>query len=180
MRQITLGSVVALAMLVACATEPNQTPTGLSALESPIVVDQAAARATGHSVHLTGDGEVPANESRGQGNATFRLSADGESLHFRLVVANIENVTMAHIHLGPVDDTGPVVAWLYPAAPPPALIPGRSQGVLGEGTITSASLVGPLEGMTLDDLMAAIAEGNTYVNVHTSLLPPGEIRGQID
>jgi hypothetical protein len=180
MRQIAFGSVAGLAVLMACALEPDQVPTGLSTLEAPIVADQAAAQATGHQTHLTGDGEVPTNASRGQGNATFRLSADGESLHYRLVVANIENVTMAHIHLGPADDTGPVVAWLYPSGPPPELIPGRTQGVLGEGMITAASLMGPLEGMTLDDLMTAIADGNTYVNVHTELLPPGEIRGQID
>jgi hypothetical protein len=180
MRHITYGSVAGLAVLMACAQEPDQVPSGVSTLEAPIVAEQAAAQATGHQTHLTGDAEIPANDSRGQGNATFRLSADGESLHYRLVVANIENVTMAHIHLGPVDDNGPVVAWLYPSEPPPELIPGRVQGVLGEGTITAASLMGPLDGMTLDDLIAAIADGNTYVNVHTEQFPPGEIRGQID
>jgi hypothetical protein len=34
--------------------------------------------------------------------------------------------------------------------------------------------------MTLQDLLDAIEAGNTYVNVHTVQLAPGEIRGQID
>jgi hypothetical protein len=60
------------------------------------------------------------------------------------------------------------------------LIPGRSQGILGQGVITAANLVGALAGMTLQDLLDAISAGNTYVNVHTVQLAPGEIRGQID
>lgn len=168
-----------LAVLAGCAEEPAQGPAGMSAQQA-LVVEARAAQAGAHSTHLIGANEVPATDSRGQGQATFQLSADGESLEFRLTVANIKDVTQAHIHLGPADGTGPVVAWLYPSAPPPELIPGRSQGVLGEGTITADDLVGPLEGMELSDLLDAIAAGNTYVNVHTSQDPPGEIRGQID
>jgi hypothetical protein len=87
---------------------------------------------------------------------------------------------MAHIHLGPVGETGPVVVWLYPDGPPPQEIPGRFDGVLAEGTITSENLVGPLAGATLADLIDEIQAGNAYVNVHTVQNPPGEIRGQID
>jgi hypothetical protein len=31
----------------------------------------------------------------------------------------------------------------------------------------------------MDDLVAEIDSGNTYVNVHTNAFPGGEIRGQI-
>ena len=72
-----------------------------------------------------------------------------------------------------------IVAWLYPSAPPQQLIPGRSSGTLGEGTITAADLVGPLAGQRLSDLVAAIDAGNAYVNVHTSQFPSGEVRGQV-
>lgn len=129
--------------------------------------------------HLTGDEEVPAVQTQAQGQAIFKLSADGESLDYKLIVANIEDVLMAHIHLAPTGENGGVVAWLYPDGPPPQLIEGRTQGVLAEGTITADDLVGGLAGEDLDDLLTEMRAGNTYVNVHTTTNPGGEIRGQI-
>jgi hypothetical protein len=145
-----------------------------------VAVGMAAAVADGHwKTHATGDNEVPANGSRAQAQANFKLSEDGSSLSYRLNVANIENVTQAHIHMAPAGSNGAIVAWLYPSAPPLQLIPGRSQGTLGEGTITAANLVGPLAGQPLSALVAAMDTGNAYVNVHTSQLPGGEVRGNI-
>jgi hypothetical protein len=141
----------------------------------------AIAHAQVHNfrTHMTGGEEVPPNDSRAQGQTVFQVSSDGMSIHYQLNVANIENVTQAHIHLGAAGVNGPVVAWLYPSAPPAVLIPGRFQGVLAAGVITEADLVGPLAGQTLDALIEEMRLGNTYVNVHTSQFPPGEIRGQI-
>jgi hypothetical protein len=130
--------------------------------------------------HLTGAEEVPPVVTRAQGQAIFQLSRDGTTLRFRLLAANIQNVTMAHIHLGSKGLNGPVVAWLYPAAPPPQLIPGRFSGVLAEGVLTEVNLVGPLAGASMKDLVDEIMAGQTYVNVHTSQFPAGEIRGQIN
>jgi hypothetical protein len=129
--------------------------------------------------HLSGAEEVPAVDTRAQGQAIFQLSKDGSELRYKLIVANIENVRMAHIHLAPAGENGPVVVWLYPSGPPPQLIEGRFSGVLAEGTLTAASLVGPLAGQTLADLIDEVVAGNTYVNVHTNQYPGGEIRGQI-
>lgn len=130
---------------------------------------------------LSGAEEVadPEVETLARGQAVFQLSMDGEELSYRLIVANLENVTMAHIHYGPAGTNGPVVAWLYPSAPPPELIEGRFSGVLAEGTITEDDLVGPLEGLSMSDLMHHIRMGHAYVNVHTLQFPAGEIRGQI-
>ena len=128
---------------------------------------------------LTGGAEVPAVSTLAQGKAIFKLSQDGQSISFRLVVANIENVTQAHIHLAPAGANGPVVVWLYPGGPPAQLIPGRFDGILAEGTLTAADLVGSLAGGTLKDLLENMASGNAYVNVHTSQFPGGEVRGQI-
>jgi hypothetical protein len=141
---------------------------------------QPAERPT-FTAHLTGGAEVadPPVETRATGQAVFRLSQDGTELSYRLIVANIENVTQAHIHLAPAGANGPVVAWLYPGGPPAQLIPGRSSGVLAEGTITDANLFGPLAGKTLADLVDHLRAGNAYVNVHTTVYPAGEVRGQI-
>ena len=137
------------------------------------------ASPTNYVAHLSASGEVPTNDSRAAGELTLQLSADRTELRYRLVVAGLVDVTQAHIHLGAVGTNGDVVAFLYPSAPPPQLIPGRTDGVLLTGSITSANLRGPLLGMPLSALVTAIESGNAYANAHTSALPAGEIRGQI-
>ena len=152
----------------------------VSLLLVTILAVAAFAQPQNFRAHLTGDEEVPPVETLATGQTVFQLSRDGSELHYRLIVANIENVAQAHIHVGAPGVNGPVVAWLYPEeGPPPQLIPGRFDGVLATGTITADDLVGPLEGATMEELVAEIAAGNTYVNVHTSQFPGGEIRGQI-
>ena len=133
----------------------------------------AAAGPTNYRAHLSSEVE---GKWLGQGQAIFKFSPDGETVSFKLIAANIENITVAHIHLAPAPgENGPPVLFLYG----PQLISGRFSGVLSEGTATSADLVGPMAGQTLDDLQARILEGRTYVNLHTSQNPGGEIRGTI-
>ena len=132
------------------------------------------AAGNSYSAHLSGP------FSKAQGQTHVKFSSDGESLAFKVNVANIVDVTVAHIHVSaaPGGD-GPPALWLYPSAPPPQLIPGRFQGTLAQGTATAANLVGPLAGGTLEDLRTAIEEGRAYINVHTSAHPAGEIRGEL-
>ena len=125
--------------------------------------------------HLSGDQEVPAKATLATGQAIFQLSKDGTELSYKLIVANLENVTASHIHLGQPGISGGVVVPLYTSG----LISGTTNGILAEGVITNANLTGALAGKTLADLIAHIYNGNAYVNVHSSLYPGGEIRGQI-
>ena len=133
------------------------------------------------TAHLSGDQEVPANSSLAQGQAIFQLSKDGTELSYKLIVANLDNVRMAHIHIAPAGSNGGVVVWLYPSAPPMMLIPGATNGILAQGVITQANMVGtgPNLGLTFGGLIEKIKAGNAYVNVHTAQFGPGEIRGQI-
>ena len=130
--------------------------------------------------HLTGDQEVPAVDTQATGQTIFKLSKDGTELSYKLIVANLEDIRMAHIHLAPAGENGGVVAWLYPSdGPPPQLIEGRTSGILAEGVITSEDLTGELAGSDLQDLLNEMVAENTYVNVHTVEYGGGEIRGQI-
>jgi hypothetical protein len=144
------------------------------------------------SDHATGAQEVPARDSKGQAQAIFHLSPDGNSLDYKLVASNIDNVFMAHIHMQAPGVNGPIVVWLYPStAPVPGPFGGgRTDGVLAEGTITSANLVGPLAGQPLSALVDAMHSGNAYVNLHTNDgvgdintgpgdFPGGEIRADL-
>ena len=144
----------------------------------------AAGASRNYSVHLDGDTEVPANASQAAGQAVFQLSRDGTSLEYMLIVANLDNPVAAHIHVGPTGVNGPVVANLFSGVPGG----GTANGVIAEGTITAANLVGPLAGQPLSALVEALNSGNAYVNVHTNDgvpptgtgpgdLPGGEIRG---
>jgi hypothetical protein len=157
-----------------------------------VPVQLSAARHTDHeahgfTTHLSGREEVPVRDTKAQGQAIFRFNGS-DSLDFKLIVANIENVTQAHIHCGAFGSNGPIVVWLYPPAPPAQLIPGRSQGVLAAGTITAANVIprtpgdGCLNGgvADFDGLVERLRTGGAYVNVHTTQFLPGEIRGQID
>ena len=142
---------------------------------SPIA--EAVGNGTRFVAHL--DATDAGTDSPAQGQVIFRLSKDGSRLHFEMMVASLEDVTMAHIHLAPAGENGPPVVWLYPSRPPMLMIGGETNGLLSQGTITENDLVGPLTGGTLEDLLAEMLMGRTYVNVHTIEHPAGEIRGQI-
>lgn len=149
------------------------------ALALVVALPAGAGNGRNFSTHLTGAEEVPAVDTNAQGQAIFKVSKDGQSIEYKLIAANIENVLMAHIHMAPAGTNGGIVVWLYPDAPPPQLIEGRFSGVLAHGVITAGDLVGDLAGQDLDALIDAMQAGNTYVNVHTTQNPGGEIRGQI-
>ncbi|MDD4859499.1 MAG: CHRD domain-containing protein [Dehalococcoidales bacterium] len=133
----------------------------------------------GYTAQLIGLEEVPPITSQAKAQAFFLLSADGMTLNYKLVASDIQNVMQAHLHLAAKGQNGQVVAWLYPANAPAVKIPGRFDGVLGEGNLTAASLVGPLAGQPLSALVARINAGEIYVNIHTEQSPSGEIRGQV-
>ena len=118
--------------------------------------------------------------STATGRALFVFSSDGQSLRYKVGIVGLNNTTMAHIHIADVaGGSGPIAVWLYPDNPPPLLIPGIFTGLLARRSVTAADFVGPLAGLTMDDLKQFILEGRAYVNVHTTQFPAGEIRGDI-
>jgi hypothetical protein len=166
---------------------------GLFVLGLAIVTAAAAGLNRNWSVHLNGSQEVPARDTRGQGQAIFHLSPHGKSMHYKLIASNIENVFMGHIHMEAPGANGPIVVWLYPSTTPGVTAPlggGRINGVIAQGTFTAADLTGPLAGEPLSALIEAMTTGNAYVNLHTNDgidptntgagdFPGGEIRADI-
>ena len=150
-------------------------------------VGTVGAQARTYTATLVPGEEVPPNASTATGQATFQLSADGQSLTYRITVNNIQNVIAAHIHIGARGENGPVVLPLFGPASPGG---GARSGVLSEGTAQASNLSGQLAGQPLSALVAQMDAGRAYVNVHTDNgqappnqgpgdLPGGEIRGQI-
>jgi len=190
MRPFFISTTVAtLASFAACSPADRTVPTEQSAAAT---APGASAAANAPDVknfvaHLSGDNEVPARPSLGQGELKLQLSPDGQSLDYRIISSNITNVVQSHIHIAPEGVNGPIVVFLYGLVPSGG---GRTDGVLAKGTITAANLIGPLAGHPLSDLVAALEAGNAYGNVHTNDgvgvtntgpgdFPGGEIRGQV-
>ena len=95
-----------------------------------------------------------------------------DSVTYQIAAAQMVALTMAHIHSGAPGVAGPIVVTLFAPATPLA----TSNGIFASGSITQSTLGGS---MTLADFKTLLASGNAYVNVHTTINPSGEIRGQV-
>lgn len=91
---------------------------------------------------------------------------------FKLNVANIDDVTGAHIHKAPRGSNGGIVVFLFGD---PLTDPVTVNGTLVEGTITPSDVIAG----DFDELLTDMRAGNTYVQVHTGGSGTPEIRGQI-
>jgi hypothetical protein len=130
--------------------------------------------------HLQGGNEIPAIDTQAQGQAIFKLSDDGQSIEYKLILANIEDVFAAHIHCGgPEVARGSVLVDLFISSAGPVDV----NGVVAEGVITGANIKAVHatcpEITTFEQLIELLQSGTAYVNAHTSATPSGAIRGQI-
>jgi|SRR5919107_638091 hypothetical protein len=125
------------------------------------------------SAELTGGEEVPPVDTNATGIANLQNNV--QTINYQLSVNDLVNVTQAHIHRGEEGENGKIVVTLYNTTMPT----GPMSGLLSQGNITAANLVGPLAGQQLTDLVSIMDNGTAYVNVHTKDFPLGEIRGQI-
>jgi hypothetical protein len=138
-----------------------------------IAVGAVAAQPSNFRAHLVGSEENPPVDTTATGQVVFRLDAGGSSLHYTLIVANIEDVFASHIHCGPVGVNGPVGVTLFAGSTVTV------NGILAKGTITTPNPGNACGWADLADVAAALQSGDTYVNVHTTANPGGEIRGQV-
>ena len=79
---------------------------------------------------------------------------------------------MGRLHSGAEGENGPIVVTLFK-------FDSSQNTVLQNGTFAANNLEGPMQGKTVAELINAIKNNTTYVNVHTEQNPNGEIRGQI-
>lgn len=111
-------------------------------------------------VAMNGASEVPASTSTGTGNGI--LTFIGSQLFYEINFSGLSaSATAAHIHgaASPQQNAGVII--------PFSGVPGATSGTIsGTATVTPQQL-------------AYILAGETYVNIHTTANPGGEIRGQI-
>lgn len=109
---------------------------------------------------LTGAAEAPGpGDPDGSGSAVVTLNQGQGMVCFDIAVADIDQISNAHIHEAPVGVPGPVVVGFDP---------------VNNGLNNCVSGVDP-------DLIKDIRQNpqDYYVNVHTTVFPAGAIRGQL-
>ena len=164
-----------------------------------IAVVSASAIALGQgfkkiSELLTGYEEVPSVSTTGNGNFTARISNDESRIDWELSYSDLEGaVQQSHIHIGNVGVNGGISVFLctnlgngpagtQPCPAPPATISGTivAADVSPNIPATANARTQGLNTGELDELIKAMRAGATYVNIHSTLWPGGEVRSQID
>ena len=114
---------------------------------------------------LSGDHEVPANDSKARGVAHVRYNFLEDTVDVTVLIANFTNtLTDSHIHQAPVGVNGPVVVGLGGASV------YRQRG---------KTYYGRFEDLPYGGDLLQLLDGGAYINVHSDVLPGGEIRGQL-
>jgi len=143
-------------------TTPSEVVPG-SALAPYIAPAAPTGSTTLYLAALTPQGTAVSN---GNGSGTLRLSSDETFAILSVSYGNLSSpVTGAHVH-GPAD-------------------PGQSGGILFDIDSATPQADGtylwtfvPVGVNSVADIVNAIKSGRTYVNIHSSNYPSGEIRGQ--
>ena len=126
---------------------------------------------------LTGAGETPAVINTGAfGSATVVVDMTARTVTYTVTVFNLPSgVTASHIHAGAAGTTGPVVVNFAPV-----VNSSNDFGFNGVVPDTAFALQPAIGIRSADDMFQAILGGNSYVNVHSTVNPGGEIRGQLN
>lgn len=137
---------------------------------------------------LSGGQEVPPNPSLGTGTFTGELNRARTIFSFDASIANLDlagqtpattdNITAAHFHLGPPGASGGIVFGFLGA--PNNDIVGVTSTNPTTGAVSSQWLAGEGNaGTTLAAQVPNLLAGQLYLNFHTTVIPAGEIRGQV-
>lgn len=131
------------------------------------------------------DPEVVSTTGRGSFHA--RISNDGTMVAWELRYAELEgDILQAHIHFGRHSQSGGIIVFLCTnlGNGPAGTQACPADPATISGVLVAADVVGPagqgIAAMEFAEFLRALRSGTTYVNVHTSLEPGGEIRSNLD
>jgi hypothetical protein len=121
------------------------------------------------STTLSGAQQIP-TPVVSPGSGTVSLTVGDTGINFNLGITGLLNITSTHLHRGAANENGPVLFDL-----------GGANIAQASGTLTAANLnpAAVAAGITFSDAINAILGGKAYVQVHTSVAPAGELRGQL-
>ena len=161
----------------------------LIAVVGSLVTLATVAKAQQVGALLTGYEESPSVSTTATGAFSATIAEDGDVIQYTETFSGLQApITQSHIHIAQAGVNGSVVIFLCQTAAnpdPTGLAPHCPQEGAVSGTITAANVIAgatasqQLQAGDLAAVVTAIRAGMAYANVHTTLSPGGEIRGQI-
>jgi hypothetical protein len=157
----------------------------LAALVAAGLAISGAAQAITYTATLTGPGEAPPNASPGVGLATVLVDTVANTMQVQVTFSGLTGATTAsHIHCCVAPPLAAGVATQLPVFTgfPLGVMAGtydHTFDLLDQATYNPAFVTangGTVTGAR-NGLLAGLAAGFAYLNVHTTLFPGGEIRG---
>ena len=155
---------------------------GLAIALALAVVSTAAQAETTHVAVLDGLQENPSISTAAVGVFIVAIAADEQSMNVVLNYSPLEGgmVLAAHIHVAREFVNGGIVIHLCgsggkPACPTPA---GQVTAMVTAADVVDLADQGITAG-ELAEVIRVMRRAATYVNVHSTAFPGGEIRGQI-
>lgn len=137
---------------------------------------------------LIGFEEVPALSTTAGGTFSMQIDPSENSFDYQLSYSGlVGNVAQAHIHIAQKGVNGGIMVFfctnLGNGPPGTQTCPGTSSGNVS-GTITAADVVASAAAQGIAagefaEVLRAIRGGTVYANVHSTVFPGGEIRGQL-
>ena len=161
----------------------------LVAVIGSLLVVVTVAKAEQLGALLTGYEESPSVSTTAQGEFTATFDQHSQTILYTETFSGLQApITQSHIHVAQPGVNGSVVIYLCQTAAnpdPTGLAPQCPQEGTVSGTITAANVIAgatasqQLKAGDLSAVITAIRAGMAYANVHTTVSPGGEIRGQI-
>jgi hypothetical protein len=165
--------VIIVVAFTTCGGDETGTTTTTGGDGSTSTTELGASTFT---AELTGEEAVPAVDTTASGTFTLTYDPDAKEMSFEVTLEELDTPTVANIYQGSAGESGTVVYVLTPEA---STDTGPFSGRFAFGTINPSKFTGPLEGKTIEDLVALIRDGNAYVSVGTKKNPIDAIRAQI-
>jgi hypothetical protein len=159
---------------------------------SVVAVDSADADGRKRDVFrawMSGVEEAP-NAVSSTGRGFFRAVVDEEAgtIEYRMIYTGLESpITQSHLHIGTHHQGGGIVIYLcsnLTAPAPPAgtqacpASPGEISGTITAENVLAQTNHGIAAG-EFADVLNMMRQHAVYVNIHSTLIPAGEIRGQL-
>jgi streptogramin lyase len=127
---------------------------------------------------LSGDKQVPPVDTDVSGDMSFSVPQDESKINYKINITGSSDISSAYIHIGKKGQNGEPIVDLLNDSKINKL--KQQTGVVIRGEVLDSELISSMKGKTLTDLISAMIDGGTYVNVNTPAHIKGEIRGQIE